>query len=330
MSTHSCLRIGILGAAQIAPLALIKPAQRMPDVQITAIAARDPVRARAFAAKYQIPQIHETYAALIADPAIDAIYNPLPNSLHCEWTVRALRAGKHVLCEKPLAANATEAASMVKVANETKRVLVEAFHYRYHPLAMRMKEIVEQGELGKVRHLEAHFCTPLLRRHDIRYRYDLAGGATMDLGCYTINQLRYLAGAEPEVTRAQAKTFSPQVDRWMAADFRFADGRTARMTVSFFSTSLLRIQTIVKGDQGELCVLNPVLPHFFNCLTVRNAQGKRRERIKGESSYTYQLRAFIKAVRGAAPIPTPAIDAIANMQIIDAVYEKAGLRQRGA
>lgn len=305
------------------------PAQRMPDVQITAIAARDPVRARAFAAKYQIPQIHETYAALIADPTLDAIYNPLPNSLHYEWTVRALRAGKHVLCEKPLAANATEAANMVKVANETKRVLVEAFHYRYHPLAMRMKEIVEHGELGKIRHLEAHFCTALLRRHDIRYRYELAGGATMDLGCYTINQLRYLAGAEPEVIRAQAKTFSPQVDRWMEADFRFADGRTARMTVSFFSTSLLRIQTIVKGDQGELCVLNPVLPHFFNYLTVRNAQGKRSERIKGESSYTYQLRAFIKAVRGATPIPTPAIDAIANMQLIDAIYAKAGLRRRG-
>ncbi len=329
MTIRLPLRIGILGAARIASNALILPARSLPDVQILAVAARDPARATAFAKQHHIPRVHASYAALLADPEIDAIYNPLPNSLHCEWTTLALRSGKHVLCEKPLAANADEAEQLAQVANETGCVVAEAFHYRYHPLAARMKAMIDSGALGRVRHLEAHFCVPLLRRNDIRYCYDLAGGALMDLGCYAINQLRFLTGAEPEVVSAKAKTSAPQVDRWIEADFRFADGRTARITASFFSTILLRIVTIVQGDQGEMRVLNPILPHLFHRLTIRNAKGKRSERVPGETSYTYQLRAFAKAVRGEVPMPTDAADAIANMRVIDAVYEKAGLKRRG-
>ena len=125
--------------------------------------------------------------ALIADPEIDAIYNPLPNGLHGEWTIRALRLGKHVLCEKPMASNAAEAERMAEVAGETGRCLVEAFHWRYHPLAARMKEIVDGGSLGRVEHIEAHLCVPLIRPGDIRFRFELAGGATMDAGCYAIS-----------------------------------------------------------------------------------------------------------------------------------------------
>ncbi len=329
LSTHNPLRIGILGAARIAPNGLIGPARLVPGAQVTAVAARDPGRAARFAAEHQISQVHATYADLINDPAIDAIYNPLPNHLHGEWTIRALRAGKHVLCEKPLAANAAEAERMAAVAMETGLTLMEAFHYRYHPLALRMKAIVDSGTLGPIRHLEAHFCVPMLRRNDIRYRYDLAGGALMDLGCYTINQLRYLAGAEPTVVQASAKLAAPQIDRWMAADLRFDDGRTARTTVSFFSTVLLRMVTIVRGDRGEMRVINPILPHLWHRLTVKTAQGKRSERVAGETSYTHQLRAFVQAVQQGAPVPTDAVDGVANMRVIDAMYAKAGLKLRG-
>lgn len=329
LSTKSPLRIGILGAARIAPNALLMPARLVPGVQIVAVAARDPTRAARFAAEHQIPQVHASYAALIDDPAIDAIYNPLPNHLHGEWTIRALRAGKHVLCEKPLAANAAEAEQMAAVATETGLTLMEAFHYRYHPLALRMKAIIDSGTLGPIRHLEAHFCVPMLRRNDIRYRYDLAGGALMDLGCYTINQLRYLAGAEPTVIQASAKLAGTQIDRWMAADLRFGDGRTARTTVSFFSTVLLRIVTIVRGERGELRVINPVLPQLWHRLTVKTAQGKRSERVAGETSYIHQLRAFVQAVQQGIPVPTDAIDGVANMRVIDAVYTAAGLKPRG-
>lgn len=323
------LRIGILGAARIAPNAIIYPARRVPGVQITAIAARDPVRASAFAQRHGIPRAYPDYAALLADPDIDAIYNPLPNSLHAEWSIRALQAGKHVLCEKPLAANAAEAVHMREAAQATGLVLMEAFHYRYHPLMGRMLEIVHSGELGAVRHIEAHMASPLVRRGDIRYRYDLAGGATMDMGCYTIHLVRTLAGGEPEVVSAQAKHRGPQIDRAMTADLRFADGRTGRILCSLWSSSLLRLQARVQGDRGELHVLNPYLPHLFHWLTVRAGGKTRRERARGESTYTYQLRAFVDAVRHGAPFPTGPDDAVANMRVIDAIYQAAGMAPRG-
>src|SRR5213593_4973843 len=152
------LRFGILGAARIAPMALVRPARRVTEATVLAVAARDPERARQFAARHGIPRVQPSYDALLADPEIDAIYNPLPNSLHAPWTIRALEAGKHVLCEKPFAASVAEAEAMAGAAERAGRVLVEAFHYRYHPLFARLRAILGSGELGVVRHLEAHFC----------------------------------------------------------------------------------------------------------------------------------------------------------------------------
>ena len=133
------LRIGTLGAARITPAALLKPASRLPEVTVSAVAARDPDRARRFADKHRIRRVHPSYQALLDDPAIDAIYNPLPNSLHAAWTLRAIEAGKHVLCEKPFTANAVEAAEVAAAAKASGLVVMEAFHYRYHPLARRMR-----------------------------------------------------------------------------------------------------------------------------------------------------------------------------------------------
>jgi predicted dehydrogenase len=309
-------------------MALIRPARQVTDVAIAAVAARDPARARAFAAKHGIPRVADSYDALLADPELDAIYNPLPNSLHAVWTINALQAGKHVLCEKPIAANADEARAMIDAATRSDRLLMEAFHYRFHPLASRMRAILESGALGAIRHIEAVMCIPMLMPGDIRYRWDLAGGATMDVGCYTISLLRFLAGAEPEVVRAEARLASPKVDRWMTADFRFADGRTGRITCSLFSSQLLRLGALVRGERGELRVFNPFAPHFYHRLSVRTADGVRRERVAGDATYTHQLRAFAAAVR--AQQPTDGADAIANMRVIDAVYAKAGLPRRGA
>ncbi len=329
MDAEAPLRIGILGAARIAPTALIRPARRVPGVRVDAVAARDEARAQRFARKHGIPRVHGSYPALIADPDLDVIYNPLPNSLHCEWTIRALEAGKHVLCEKPMASNAEEAERMAEASEKAGRQLMEAFHWRYHPLAARMKEIVESGELGEVRSIEASLCFPLPFPRDIRYQYDLAGGATMDAGCYTISILRTLAGAEPEVVQAESRLASPDVDRWMRAEFRFADGRRGRITCALFSAALLRMSAKVIGDAGTMSVFNPILPHVSHRLKVRTAGGVRKERLAGDATYTYQLRAFVAAVRGEAPVLTDARDGVANMRVIDAIYEKAGLKCRG-
>ncbi|OUC05546.1 oxidoreductase, partial [Litorilinea aerophila] len=256
------------------------------------------------------------------------LYIPLPNSLHHPWTLRGLEADKHVLCEKPLAANATEAAAMVQKAHQSGQLLMEAFHYRYHPLAARMKAIVDSGELGAIRHVEAHFCIPTWRPWDIRYRYDLAGGALMDTGCYCVHLVRFLAGAEPEVIQARAWLRSPQVDRRMEADLGFADGRTARIVCSLWSATLLRVLVRVEGEAGELTVLNPILPHLWHRLQVRTATGVRREQVPGDSTYVHQLRAFVQAVQNGIPIPTNGADGLANMRVLDAIYRAAGLAPR--
>jgi predicted dehydrogenase len=322
------LRIGILGAAKIAPMALVRPAREVEGVEVAAVAARDRARAQKFAARHGIATVHESYDALLADDAIDAIYNPLPNGLHAKWSIRALEAGKHVLCEKPFASNAAEAEQMAEAAQRTGRVLTEAFHWRYHPLAARMREVV-QTEIGELRHIEIMFCFPLPFFSDIRYSWELAGGAMMDAGCYTVNMVRWLAGAEPEVVGAQARLARPNVDRYMRADLRFADGRTARITASMFSSHLLAIKARAQGSAGEMRVLNPLVPQMYHSLKIVKPGKTTRERVKGDATYTYQLRAFAEHVRGGKPMSSDARDGIANMRVIDAVYRAAGLPPRG-
>ncbi len=291
---------------------------------ILAVAARDVERAKRFAARHGIASVHPSYAALLADPEIEAVYNPLPNSLHAVWTIRALEAGKHVLCEKPIAATVAEAEAMAAAAARTDRVLVEAFHYRYHPLFARLRAIMAAGEIGETRHLEAHLCFPLLMPRDIRWRADLAGGALMDAGCYTVSLLRHLAGAEPAVESAFARWTSGGVDRWMEARLRFPDGRTGRLTCSLLSTSLLRASARVEGSAGRIGVLNFVAPQYFHRVRVVNATGTRTERVAGPPSYDCQLRAFVGAVRDGVKVPTDPADAIANMRVIESIYAAAG------
>lgn len=188
----SFLRIGILGAAKIVSSALINPAKKLTDVEVVAIAARDSKRAEKYARKYSISRVHKTYTDLLADPEIDAIYNPLPNGLHAEWTIKALRAGKHVLCEKPFASNAKEATEMANVAKEMGKVLSEAFAYRTHPMVTRLKEIMNGGEIGSIKNIEARFGFLLPAPSNIRFNYDLGGGALMDAGCYPVSLVRFL------------------------------------------------------------------------------------------------------------------------------------------
>jgi predicted dehydrogenase len=329
MTAGQRLRIGTLGAARITSNALIKPAREVPEVEVVALAARDPARAEEFARKHGIPKVHASYEDVIADPDVDAIYNPLPNSLHAEWTLQAIAAGKHVLCEKPFTSNAAEAETVAAAADGSGLVVMEAFHYRYHPLAQRMHDVVAGGELGALQHVETWMCIPLPRFKDIRYQYDLAGGATMDVGAYTVHQLRLLGGDELEVTAARARLQSPKIDRWMQADVRWPDGHTGRMTCALWSSTLLKLSIRATGDRGELRVFNPTGPQFYNRFIVETDGVKHREKFPRRPTYTYQLEAFANAVLRGTPVLTPPADSVQNMRVIDAVYRAAGLPLRG-
>ena len=319
------VRIGVLGAARIAPKAIVVPARENPEVEVVAIAARDRSRATEFAEKHGIPRVHDDYAALLADDGIDAIYNPLPNGLHGEWSIAALEAGKHVLCEKPFTANAVEALAVADAAARAGRVVMEAFHYRYHPLFARVLEIT--GTLGPIRHISTRMIAILPNKHDVRYQLDLAGGAAMDVGCYAIHQIRSVAGAEPEVTQAQSKLAAPGVDRAMRASFAFADGRTASMECALLEARAPIADLRITAEAGSVQVHFPTRPELA-WITTHARGTTRRERVKGHPTFWYQLQAFCGAILRDEPILTGPADAVATMRVADGVYEASGLGLR--
>jgi predicted dehydrogenase len=323
------LRIGALGAARITPMALVRPARHIAGVSVTALAARDRGRAEKFARKHGIEKVHDDYDSLLADPEIDAIYNPLPNSLHAEWTIRALDAGKHVLCEKPFTSNAWEAERVHQATEQSDRVVMEAFHYRYHPLAQRIRDLVASGELGRPRFIETWMCIPLPFPRDIRYRLDLGGGAMMDTGCYALHVARTIAGEEPVVVSARAKLASSEVDRAMEADLRFPSGAEGRINCSLWSWKLAKIAAVVELDRGQIRVLNPVVPQFFHSLRWRRTGGSwTSEKFPKKPTYAYQLEAFRDAVVDGKPFFTTTAEAVKNMRAVDAIYRAAGMRPR--
>jgi predicted dehydrogenase len=206
-------------------------------------------------------------------------------------------------------------------------VVMEAFHYQYHPLAKRLVEIVRSGELGTIRNVDVSFSAPLWKKGDIRYQLALAGGATMDMGCYPISLLRLLAPG-PRVISAEAKLSSPGVDRAMDAHFSLPDGGSAHIGCSMFSTSVLRMHAEVTGDNGKISVFNPFSPQYFHRMKVTTSLGTRKERFSRKATYDYQLEAFTAAVEDGASFPTTAADAIRTMELIDAIYTAAGLSLR--
>jgi predicted dehydrogenase len=324
------LRIGTLGAAKITPMALTRPARNVEDVVVTAVAARDRQRAESFAKSQGIARVYDDYATLLADPDLNAIYNPLPNSLHAEWTLRALDAGKHVLCEKPFASNADEAERVHQASEQSGLVVMEAFHYRYHPLIQRVRALVASGELGSLQRVETWMCFPLPFKNDIRYQLDLAGGATMDAGCYAIHMARTITGEEPEVLSARPKLVSHEIDGAMDAELRFPSGAEGTIHCSMWSRRIAKIAAAVILEGGEIRALNPVVPQLFHGLKWRKNGGRwTKEKFGKKPTYEYQLEAFRDAVLARKPFPTTTRDAVKNMRVIDAVYRAAGMSPRG-
>jgi predicted dehydrogenase len=322
------LRLGILGAARIAPDAVCKPAGDHPRVRITAIAARDRDRAQQFATKWDIPRVHDSYQALLDDPEVDAVYNPLPNGLHGHWTMEAVDAGKHVLCEKPFTANEDEARAVAAHVDSTDRVVMEAFHWRYHPLADRILELLVDGAIGEPTSARASLCFPIRSPADIRWNLGLAGGALMDAGCYPIHMLRTFLAGEPSVRSAQIWERMPGVDRLAEAQLDFDGGVTASLRASMWSRHLVAVWLKIVGTEGEVRVLNPLSPQIFSWLSWTTRGTRHHERPERSATYLHQLDAFSSAVIDGSPIHTDTADAIANMATIDAIYRAAGRAPR--
>ncbi|VTU21371.1 1,5-anhydro-D-fructose reductase [Variovorax sp. PBL-H6] len=276
-SSSGPLRIGILGAARIARL-FVEAVRPSTKVVVTAVASRDGDRAAAFARELDIGRVHSSYDALFADPDIDAVYVPLPNNLHAEWSIRAAAAGKHVLCEKPLAANAAQARSMFDAARKNGVYLVEAYPYRAQPQTLKVRELVTAGAIGRIQLIQASFGFPLTDVANIRMDPTLAGGALMDAGSYPVSFVRMVAGTAPVRVSALSCWGATGVDLTTMATLEYPDGLLAQISCSF--TTARHRHAFISGDAGSISTpyFNDTGAAFPPLVDVRRGSGWDAER----------------------------------------------------
>jgi predicted dehydrogenase len=318
------IRFGSLGTARVVPYGLLAAAKDTPGVEVRAIASRTLQKAEAFAARYGIQRGFGSYEALLEARDIDAVYIALPPALHYDWARRAIEAGKHVLCEKPLAENAQLAEELTLAARRFRRVLVEGMHTRYLDRLHRQRELAAGGELGRVLRIESCLRTPYMRmaKDDFRLRFELGGGAALDLGCYAVSCLRYIAGEEPEILSARHKCSSPQVDRWMRAVLRFPSGVEGVVEFGFRGFYMPRAGVVVTCENGWIRWDGEGLAYAKGGNVIR-------ESFPTKSTYQLQLAAFVKSIRGEESDALAPDDAVLTARVLDAIYEKAGLAVRG-
>jgi predicted dehydrogenase len=318
------LRIGVLGASRIADLAIVGPAQQLGH-RLVAVAARDPGRAELFAEKHGVERVLNSYAAVIGDPEVNAIYNPLANSLHAPWNLAAVKAGKPVLTEKPFARNRSEARHVAEAAKVAGVTVVEGFHYLYHPVTRRALELTVDGTIGRMQHVEVRMAMPEPDASDPRWSFDMAGGALMDLGCYGLHIMRRLG--HPSIIRAHAKERAAGVDEWCDVELGFPGGATG-LSANTMSAPDHSFTLRIVGTKGDLFVHNFIKPNEDDRLTIRTQSGTRVEHHGTRTSYSYQLEAFAAHVLHGTPLPIDTADAVQNMAYVDAAYRAAGMTPR--
>ncbi|MGC3953607.1 MAG: Gfo/Idh/MocA family oxidoreductase [Propionicimonas sp.] len=323
------LRVGILGAARIAERAVVIPA-RANGAQVVAVAARDLARAQRYAGTHNIPRAYGSYEELLADPEIDLVYNPSPNSEHVRWTLAALRAGKHVLSEKPFAANAAQA--RLVAAEVGDRLVFEGFHHRYHPAHRRLIELVGSGAIGEVTGLRVNMKFDCEDLDDIRWSWPLAGGSLMDLGCYHLHVAKDVAAALGGRLTVQgcAATANPAADPRVDA--------TARVTGTLPGGGSFVLESSLEGPDDRSVLVTGTRgtirqPEFINVTgddrLIVTIDGVETVEHHGTiSTYTHQFAAVTATIQQGVPFPTDLDNAIAIMELVDQCYTLAGLPLR--
>ena len=323
------LRIGILGASRIAENAIVGPAHELGH-RLTVVAARDRHRAESFAATHRVERVVDSYAEVIGDPEIDLIYNPLANALHGPWNLAAIAAGVPVLSEKPFARNAVEAQQVAAQARAAGVLVLEGFHYRFHPLMHRTLDVLHGGVCGDLQTIEITMGMPEPAPSDPRWEYRLAGGSVMDLGCYGLHLLRTLgrfAGGAPRITGASAIVRGDQIDASSRIEVTFPNGATGVNTNTMLDDHYT-VRAHLVGTTGSLTLHDFLSPTRDNRLSITTAWDTRVEEVTRRSTYTFALEAFAAALRDGASLPIDLDDAVTNMAYIDDAYRAAGLEPR--
>ena len=309
---------GFLSTARIG-LKLLAAARSSDRVDVVGVASRDAARAEAFAREHGIERAYGSYEALLADSDIEAVYIPLPNSLHAEWSTRALEAGKHVLCEKPLGRRAAEVESAFDAAERAGRLLVEAFMYRHHPQTRRLKELIAEGAVGRLQMVRAVFSFPVQGATNVRLDAGLEGGSLMDVGCYCVSGTRLLAG-EPERVYAEQVVTEGGVDGLFAGTLVFPGGVFASFHSGLFLPHQDELEAI--GDEGSVFLDDP-----WHCreplIEVRRGDGVERIPVGEADSYRLELENMSDAIRGEAEPLLGRADAVAQARALEALHRSA-------
>ncbi len=328
---------GILGNATIARKCVIGAIQKSRNGNVRALASRNPDKARETQTRHGIPVLYERYAAVLDDPDVTAVYIPLPNHLHHPWTLKALAAGKHVLCEKPLACSTLEAEEMAAAARKAGRFLMEAFMYRFHPRSQRIKTMVDQGVIGDPRIVRAAFCYHMARDllekgENARLKPEMGGGALMDVGCYGVSLARWLMNREPDHVQAQASYHPAGVDWHLVGTLEFGPNRLAVIEASFIS-ALQQTYSVV-GDQGAIDLPHDAfIPWEKDAVFTHRRQDEEsgtRHCIDGADEYQLMVEHFADVVLGADQPAYSTRESIANMRVLEALEQAARNGQRVA
>jgi predicted dehydrogenase len=326
------VRWGVLGSAGIAVNKVIPAMQGSELSRVEAIASRSEDRARATADRLGIPTSYGSYEGLLDDPEIEAVYIPLPNHLHAEWSMAAARTGKHVLCEKPMATSSSQASAMIEVANHAGVKLMEAFMYRFHPLWVEVRRMLDEGLIGDLLAIQSFFSYRNVDPDDIRNIVDFGGGALFDVGCYPVNVSRMLYGSEPSEVKAAIRrdeTFGTDAVTSVILDF---GGRHATFTCS---TQLEDDQRVhLQGTTGRLLVEIPYnIPPDLPTRILAFAGGEPPvspgvviHEVAAADQYGLQADAFSRAIRDDTPAPTPPEDAVANLMVLERIFADAAAR----
>lgn len=317
------VRWGVLSTANIGRAAVNPAIQASSNGALEAVASRDSDGAREFARAHEIPRAHGSYEALLEDPEVDAVYIPLPNSLHREWTIRAAQAGKHVLCEKPLALDAAECREMAAAADEAGVKLMEAFMYRFHPRIERTLALLDEGAVGEVATIRSAFTFRLTNPANIRLDPDLGGGALMDVGCYCVNATRTFAGAEPAEVQAVSHQAPSGVDDHLVGMLRFDSGVVGHFDCAL---TLERREVVeISGTEGTLVLEDAFLPGTADVSIgeLRGRAGRTEHAVAGADEYQLMVEHFAACVLEDRPVRYPPAEAAANMAVIEALYRSA-------
>jgi xylose dehydrogenase (NAD/NADP) len=315
------LRWGLLGTAHI-NRRLIPAMRAARRSTVVAVASRDPLRGERYAREWGIPATHAGYDALLHDNNVDAVYVPLPNSLHVEWTLRALDAGKHVLCEKPLALVPEDVDRVAAVARARERVVTEGFMYRHEPLTARMLELIADNAVGPIRSMSSGFSFPQSRSNDIRLDATMGGGSLWDIGCYAIGAVRLIAGEEPIEASGFAEMAPSGVDSSFSGLLRFSGGVVAAVHSSF--RAAYRTWLEVAGADGVLRVANPFKPSPDEVIEIQRGDEVRRIAVPGSALlFVRQIDDFVAAAIDGRPPAVSLADSRGNVAAIAALYRSA-------